>query len=101
MSALPRPGAVGGGFERPVLPGGMPAGGAPGTDARTQVELDDALRLLRRLNAWEFGDGTRLSEHVVVDGFEPWWFGQEAVFWRRLVPYVRERAGLAPGSTAD
>ena len=55
---------------------------------------DEALVLLRRLNAWRFADGRRVSEHIVVDGFEPWWFIQEALFWYILLPYTRFRAVL-------
>ena len=55
-------------------------------------DLDLALELLKRLNRWTFADGRRASEYVIVDGFEPWWFRQERVYWYILVPYTRYRA---------
>jgi hypothetical protein len=53
--------------------------------------LDQAIELLRRFNGLTFTDGHRVSESVIVDGFEPWWFIQEQLFWNFLVPYSQHR----------
>ncbi len=51
-----------------------------------------ALELVRCLNRIEDSDGRRLSARVRLEGFEPWWFHQEDLMWRILVPYLRHRA---------
>ncbi|MBI5849147.1 MAG: hypothetical protein HZB31_14580 [Nitrospirae bacterium] len=56
-----------------------------------QEDLDLALELLKRLNRLTFANGHRVSEYVTVDGFEPWWFQQENIYWYILVPYTRYR----------
>ena len=50
--------------------------------------LNKALDILKYLNKLEDDNGKRLSCYVVKDGFEPWWFIQERLFWQILVPYV-------------
>ena len=55
-------------------------------------DIDEALALLRRLNQCTFADGQRLSSFVTVDGFEPWWFVQDHLFWHILVPFTRYRS---------
>ena len=54
-------------------------------------DMEFALRCLKRLNLWCFANGERVSRHITVDGFEPWWFRQEHLFWRIVVPFSRYR----------
>jgi hypothetical protein len=52
--------------------------------------LTNALRLLRRLNQLKAENGKRVTALITADGFEPWWFIQETIFWHLLVPYARD-----------
>lgn len=66
----------------------------PAVPASTVAEgsiLEEALSLLRCLNTSRDERGQALPSRVVVDGFEPWWFLQEHLFWHVLVPYVQHR----------
>jgi len=54
--------------------------------------LAHALLLLTRLNRATDASGVPLPSRLRVDGFEPWWFGQEQLFWQQLVPYAQWQA---------
>ncbi len=55
------------------------------------ADMELALKYLKQLNRKCFNDGKRVSQHIVVDGFEPWWFSQEHLYWNILVPFTRYR----------
>jgi hypothetical protein len=50
-----------------------------------------ALVWIKRLNRMSSAEGKRLSTIVSVDGFEPWWFVQDYIYSRLLLPYTRYR----------
>lgn len=60
--------------------------------------LPYALRLLQTLNTAAIG-GVPLRIRCGLEGFEPWWFSQEIVFWRMLVPFADRRKGILPAPT--
>jgi len=70
-------------------------------DCLDSPDQDAAVGLLRRLNALPDRDGHAFTARVRYDGYEPWWFHQEAVFHRYLLPYTRYQRLIMRLANAD
>ena len=88
-----------------AMPSGTLVGGtgAPElvTDYLDRPNQDAALDLLRRLNALADRDGHAFTGRVRYHGYEPWWFHQQAVFHRYLLPYTRYQHLITRLASAD
>ncbi len=100
-------GGLGGTLEErsTAMPSGTLVGGTgapePVTDWLDPPNQDTALDLLRRLNALADRDGHAFTGRVRYHGYEPWWFHQEAVFHRYLLPYTRYQRLITRLASAD
>ena len=54
-----------------------------------ETNLEQALSWIQWLNEARTEDGRRLPSLVTEDGYEVWWFVQDRLFTRFLVPYTR------------
>ena len=54
-----------------------------------ETNLEQALSWIKWLNEARTEDGRRLPSLVTEDGYEMWWFVQDRLFTRFLVPYTR------------
>ena len=63
--------------------------------------LDRALDTLRTLNALGDESGHRVPALVTLEGFEPWWFHQDLLYWELLLPLEEHLAEIESAVDSD